>query len=167
MPDSLGELPTLKRLYLSKNQISSLPESFLHLRKLRTLDLTDNPKLAKEFQEKITASQEKCDVLLHKMITLKSVANKSLTASTKRSSSPLQLVLEEARPSTKRSSSPLQLFLEEARPSEEKQLQDALAKNKQLESRVAALEAQIVRMQGEHQEALNALQKKHEAESNL
>ena len=136
---------------MSKNRISSLPDSFLHLRKLRTLDLTENPELASEFQEKITASQEKCDVLLHKMITVKSVTNKSVAA-------------------TRRSSSPLQPVIEEARPSLDKQLQDALAKNQKLEARVAAQEAQIVQMQEEHRQALSTLQKNHEqemTESNL
>jgi hypothetical protein len=47
LPESFGNLKSLKELYLASNQLTTLPESFTQLSNLQWLDIYENPLDAK------------------------------------------------------------------------------------------------------------------------
>lgn len=48
IPPEIGNLKNLEVLWLTKNQLKSLPQEICQLTKLKELGLTDNPILRKE-----------------------------------------------------------------------------------------------------------------------
>lgn len=58
LPNEIGELKSLKELYIFGNNLKSLPKAILQLGNLKTLDIRDNPiKIPPEILEKITQPQ--------------------------------------------------------------------------------------------------------------
>lgn len=63
LPESIGNLKSLIRLYLYGNKISSIPESILELDSLEDLELTNNP-VVKEKKNPIIEKLRERDVLI-------------------------------------------------------------------------------------------------------
>ena len=64
IPESVGNLKSLIRLYLMNNKITSLPESLLKLELLEDLDLKNNPIL-NDKENHVLENLKNRDVLIY------------------------------------------------------------------------------------------------------
>ena len=64
LPDSLGELHTVKRLDFRRNDIQSLPDSLGKLQQLEVIDLRENPNLSAVAVERLKLRIPRTTVLV-------------------------------------------------------------------------------------------------------